>query len=701
MYRIKLISIITIIVLSLSCIQKRPPEPPSAKKNPVTHNLHGRSWEDDYDWLKNRGSEDVLDYLKAENRYTQEMTSDYNTLQTKIYSEIISRIDETDESVPEKNGKFYYYDRQEEGKDYKIYCRKKNLDDEEEIILDVNEVAIGYEFYSVDLFEVSPNGEMLAYAVDTTGREEYTIHFKDLSSGKILKDKITHCYASMAWGDDNKTLFYTIMDETLRPFAVYRHKIDSKTEDELVFKEDDGKFWLELSSSKSQKYIFIELVSTLTTEVWYLESDKEEEDFNLFQERIFGHEYSVYHHGDEFFLVTNTGDATNFKIMKTDKSKTSINNWIDLFPYDESIKIDGLDIFKDYLVVYERKSGMQKIRIVDLKDMTQHYINFEEEVYTYATWSNYEFDDEVVRVTYSSPITPKTVIDYNMNTKAQTIQKVDNVPNYNKEAYETKMLYADASDGTKIPLTIFHKKGIELNGLNPVYLYGYGAYGFPTEPRFRVYSFSLLDRGFIYALAHVRGGDELGRTWYEDGKFLNKKNTFSDFIFCVEALVDMKYTNYDKIAISGGSAGGLLIGAVLNMRPDICRVAVADVPFVDVINTMLDESIPLTVVEYEEWGDPHDSVYFEYMMSYSPYDNVSAQEYPDMLITAGLNDPRVQYWEPAKWAAKLRATKTDDNVLLLKTNMGAGHMGSSRRYQWYDEIAFEYTFICKRLDIKE
>ncbi|KAA3637140.1 MAG: S9 family peptidase [Calditrichaeota bacterium] len=588
MYHLKLFAIISVVVLGISCIQKRPPEPPSAKKDPVTHNLHGKTWEDDYDWLKNRDSEEVLKYLNAENRYTEEMTSEYEVLQTKIYNEIMSRIDETDESVPEKNGKYYYYEREEEGKEYKIYCRKKNLDDEEEIILDVNELAIGYNFYSVDLFEVSPNGEMLAYAVDTTGREEYTLHFKDLDSGKILKDKVTHCYASMVWGDDNKTLFYTVMDETLRPFAVYRHKIDSKTEDELVFKEDDGKFWVELSSSKSQKYIFIEIASALTTEVWYLEADKEEDDFQLFQKRIFEHEYSVYHHDDDFYIVTNTGGATNFKIMKTDKDKTTINNWVELFPYDESVKIESLDIFEDYLVVYERRDGMEKVRVVDLEDMIQHSIKFDEEVYMYSTWSNYEYDSEVVRVTYSSPITPKTVIDYNMETKEQIVQKVYEVPNYDKSLYETTMMYADANDGVKVPMTLFYRKGLDLNGNNPVYLYGYGSYGDVIEPRFRSHSFSLLDRGFVFALAHVRGGGEMGRTWYEDGKFLNKKNTFTDFIVCAEKLVEERYTSYEKIAITGGSAGGLLIGAVLNMRPDICQVAVADVRLVDVRNTLID-----------------------------------------------------------------------------------------------------------------
>lgn len=696
-------SAVLLLVFGTGCIQKRAVKPPVADKIKVINELHGEKWEDDYKWLNERGSEKVLNYLNAENAYTEVMTQNNEKLQTTIYNEIISRIKETDTTVSEKNGDYYYYTRTEKGKEYKIYCRKRRLDDEEEVILDVNTLADGYDFYSVDMVEVSPNGKMLAFAVDTTGREEYTIHFKDLESGKILIDKVTDCYNSMVWADNNKTVFYTVMDETLRPSKVYRHTIESKTEDDKVFEEPDGKFWVELSHSKSGKYLFINLASSLTSEIWYLEAKKEDDPFKLFQKRRFNVEYSVYHDdkNSRFFIVTNDGDATNFKIMTTPEKRTSSKDWKDYFPYDEKVKIDNLDMFQNYMVIYERKDGNKQVRIVDLDSKKQHYLDFGEELFTYTPGNNYEYKSHIVRITYSSLVTPRTVVDYNMEDRSKKILKVYNVPNYQKDQYEMKRLFATANDGTQIPISLVYKKGLKLNGNNPTYLYGYGAYGISMEPRFRPYIFSLLDRGFVYAIGHVRGGGEMGRTWYEDGKFLKKKNTFTDFIAVAEYLIDQKYTNTDELSISGGSAGGMLIGAVVNMRPDLFKVAVADVPFVDVLNTMLDPSIPLTVLEYEEWGNPNEKKYFDYMLSYSPYDNVKDQNYPNMLITAGLNDPRVQYWEPAKWTARLRAHKTDTNLLILKTNMGAGHMGASGRYEFYDEIAFEYTFVCEELGIKK
>ena len=686
-----------LLVVNNGCIQKRQVKAPVAKKIKTTHSMHGVEWEDDYAWLKNRDAEDVLDYLQAENEYTDAMTKSYKPLQDSIYDEIIGKIKETDETVPEKDGDYYYYTRTVEGEEYQIYCRKKgSLDAEEEIFLDVNQEASGHDFYSVDLVEISPNGKMMAFAVDTTGREEYTIRFKDLSSGKFLKEEISNCYASLVWANDNKTVFYTVLDKALRPYRVYRHKLKSENADELVYEEKDEKFWMDLSRTKSDEYIFINLSSTLTSEILYLDADNPEDAFQIFSPREQNIEYSVYHHKKEFFIVTNW-NATNFKIMVTDESKTEKLNWKDLFPYDSAVKTDFLDVFEDYLAVFGRKGGNMEVIIVDLETMNRHSLNFGEEVYTYSVGQNNIYKSKELRLTFSSPITPKTVIDYNMETKTKNILKVYEVPNYDKSLYETKRLYATASDGAKIPLSLVYKKGIKLDGSNPVYLYGYGAYGLAMEPRFRPHSFPLLDRGVIYVIAHIRGGDELGRTWYEDGKFLKKKNTFTDFIASAEYLISEKYTSADKLIASGGSAGGLLIGAVANMRPDLFQVMVADVPFVDVVNTMLDPSIPLTVVEYEEWGDPNDKEYFDYMMSYCPYDNIKAQEYPNMLVTAGLNDPRVQYWEPAKYTAKLRATKTDNNLLVLKTNMGAGHMGASGRYEFYDELAFEYAFVLKQL----
>lgn len=699
LYRNFIIVIIGCLIMGNNgCIQKREAKAPVAKKIKQMNSLHDVNWEDDYAWMKNRGSAEVLSYLKAENEYTKAMTKDNESLQKELYDDIIGKIKETDETVPEKDGDYYYYTRTVEGKDYNIYCRKKgSLENDEEILLDVNQAASGYEFYSIGLFEVSPNGKMLAYAVDTSGREEYTIYFKDLKSGKVLIEKIKNCYNSMVWANDNKTVFYTVLDETLRPYRVYRHKLKSENQDDLVYEEKDAKFWMSVSRSKSDKYLFIDLGSSLTSEVHYLKADKPQDAFKLFAARESKIEYAVYHHKKKFFIVTNQ-NATNFKIMTTLESKTKRSNWLDYFPYDENIKIDDLDMFEKYIVVYERKGGNKQVRVVDLKSSKQHYLDFGEEVYTYSVGENNIFKSKNVRLTFSSPVTPKTVFDYNMENHSKEILKEYEVPNYDKSLYETKRLFATASDGSKIPLTVFYKKGIKLDGKNSVYLYGYGSYGSTTEPRFRPYAIPLLDRGVIYVIAHVRGGGTMGRSWYENGKFLFKKNTFTDFIASAEYLIEQKYTSVEKLTASGGSAGGLLIGAVANMRPDLFKVMIADVPFVDVMNTMLDPSVPLTVMEYEEWGNPNEKEYFDYMMSYSPYDNVTAQAYPTMLVLAGLNDPRVQYWEPAKYTARLRANKTDNNLLLLKTNMGAGHMGSSGRYQFYDDLAFEYAFILKQLD---
>ena len=699
---IKLIIIINICLLMfIGCIQKRTPKPPVAKKIIKMHELHGITWEDDYDWLKEREADDVLSYLKDENKYTESMTEYLKDFQDTIYNEMIAKIVETDLSVPEKDGDYYYYSKKEQGKDYTIWCRKKgSLDSDEEIILDENELAKDYDFYSVDLIEVSPNGNMLAFAVDTTGREEYTIHFKDLKKDKILLDKIEHCFASMVWAEDNKTVFYTVMDETLRPYRVYRHKLESKTEDDIIFEEEDGRFWVSLSASISKKYLFIEASSALTTEVWYNRSNKPQDDFKLFQKRVTEIEYSVYHHDKEFFIITND-TAKNFKLMITPENRTDKKNWKDYIAYDPQVKIDGLDMFEDYIALYERKDGSEQIRIINLKDKSSGYVDFGEEVYTFTPGGNKEYDSKTLRFKFSSPLTPNTIIDYDMEMKSKKILKVDEIKNYDKSMYVTKRVFAPAPDGVKIPVSLVYKNGLELNGNNPVYLYGYGAYGISTEARFRPHSFPLLDRGVVFAIAHVRGGGEMGRTWYEDGKFLKKKNTFTDFIAVTEFLISEKYTKPELIGAGGGSAGGLLIGAVANMRPDLYKIMVADVPFVDVINTMLDPSIPLTVMEYEEWGNPNEKEYFDYMRSYSPYDNVSAQDYPMMLILAGLNDPRVQYFEPAKWTAKLRATKTDSNLLLLRTNMGAGHMGSSKRYQFYDEIAFEYAIVLDKLGARK
>jgi oligopeptidase B len=496
------------------------------------------------------------------------------------------------------------------------------------------------------------------------------------------------------WANDNQTLFYNILDAAHRPYKVFRHRLGTPAgEDPLVYHEQDERFYLDISRSKSKDYVFLNLESEITSEVRFLPADDPEGEFRIIQPRQQGMEYSVAHRGDQFYILTND-DALNFKLMITPVSKPSKENWTEVIPHRKGIKIDYIDIFQDYLAVYERENGLRKIRITDLNSQKTHYVTFPEEVYTLWGGPNPDYHSKLLRFTYTSLVTPKSVYDYDMDSRKRVLKKQDEVlGGYDPSLYVTKRLWATAEDGTKIPMSMVYRKGIKRNGENNLYLYGYGSYGATIDPYFSSVRLSLLDRGFIYVIAHVRGGGYLGRGWYKDGKFLHKRNTFTDFIACAEYLVREKYTNPDHLVISGGSAGGLLMGAVTNMRPDLFKVVVAQVPFVDVVNTMLDETIPLTVIEFEEWGNPKDKKFYEYMRSYSPYDNVEAKAYPNMLITASLNDPRVAYWEPAKWTAKLRALKTDENRLLLKINMNAGHGGASGRYEYLKEIAFNYTFI--------
>ena len=657
---------------------------------------------DNYFWLRDKNNPEVIKYLQAENKYTETVMKSTENLQEKLYKEMLSRIKETDLSVPEKIDDYYYYTREEKGKQYRIYCRKKgSLDAKEEILLDANELARGHNYLDVGVYKVSPNHQLLAYSIDTTGAEDFTLFFKNLNTGKMLADVIPNTSYSAEWANDNKTVFYNTLDEAKRPYKLYRHTLGADPEnDALVYHEKDEAFNLDLKKSKSKAYLFMLLESETTSEDWYLDASHPDEDFKIIQPRQHEMEYSIEQHGDKFYILTND-NAKNFKLMEASISSPSKENWKVVIPASDSVKLDNIEVFKNHLVVYERERGLKKIRITNLTDNQVHYVDFSEPVYTFWPERNPDFNTNLLRFDYTSLITPRSVFDYDMDKRTRELKKQDEVlGGYNPSLYQSERIFAKASDGTLVPISLVYKKGMARNGKNPLFLYGYGAYGISSEPYFSSNRLSLLDRGFIYAIAQVRGGGEMGRYWYDQGKLLNKKNTFTDFIACAEDLVAEKYTSKDNLVINGGSAGGLLMGAITNMQPDLFKVVVADVPFVDLINTMLDPSLPLTVIEYEEWGNPHEKEYYEYMRSYSPYDNVQAKAYPNMLITTSLNDPRVSYWEPSKWTARLRALKTDHNLLLLKINMGAGHGGSSGRYDYLKDIALEYAFIFKVLGIK-
>ncbi|MEA2030237.1 MAG: S9 family peptidase [candidate division Zixibacteria bacterium] len=676
--------------------------PPIAKIEPKVDTTHGDIRVDNYFWLRNRDDSSVLSYLQSENEYTDAVMASTEDLQVKLYDEMVSRIKETDLSVPVKDDDYFYYHRTEEGKQYKIYCRKKgSLKAEEEILLNLNAMAEGKEFFDLGIFEVSPNHQMLAYSIDTTGNEQYVLFFKNLATGKVLPEAIPNT-SDLAWANDNHTVFYSVEDSTHRPYKVSRHEVGTNPDlDVLVYREENPSFWIGVGKTKSEKYILIQCGSKVTSEVRFLDADKPTGKLRLVHPRQHGMEYSLSHHGDFFYIVTND-KALNFKLVKTPVMKPNKKNWIDVILPSDTMKIDRAESFDKFLVVHGRINGLRQIMIRDFKTDESYIIDQPEPVFTVYGGANPDFSSETLRFVYQSMVTPRSVYDFNMVTHKRILMKRTEVlAGYDPENYRSERIFATADDGTQIPVSLVYRKGMEQNSNNPLLLYGYGSYGMSMDPWFSSRRLSLLDRGFIYAIAHIRGGGEMGRQWYEDGKLLNKKNTFTDFIACGDYLVEEKYTSHDLMVISGGSAGGLLIGAVLNMRPDMAAVAIADVPFVDVINTMLDPTIPLTVIEYDEWGNPNDEKFYHYMKSYSPYDNVTAQNYPNILVEAGLNDARVQYWEPAKWVAKLRATKADSNLLLLKTNMGAGHGGSSGRYDYLKEIAFDYAFALKCLEIKD
>jgi oligopeptidase B len=692
-------------IMTLTVSPDEAVKPPVAKIVPKPSTTLGETRIDNYFWLRDRNDPDTIQYLEAENEYTKAEMKHTDALQSKLYSEILGRIQQTDLSVPTKREDYFYYTRTEEGKQYAIYCRKhRSLEANEEVLLDGNKMAEGRKYFRVGNFAPSPDHKLLAYSVDYEGDEAYTIHVKDLAAGNLLADTIPNTYYSLEWGNDSATFFYTVLDAAKRPYKVYRHSLGVK-KNTLVCHEPDERFTVELEKTRSRAYILINIGSSLTSEVRYIKADRPKGRFAILLPRIQETEYDVTHHtdshqGDSWFIRTNDG-AKTFRLIEAPVKDPSRANWKEVIAARSEATIEGVTAFKDDLVTEERDRGLIKIRIQNFGTGDTHYIEFTEPVYTASIGANAEYATKLLRFNYTSLATPNSVFDYNMDTRTRELKKQQPVlGGYDPTKYQSERIYATAPDGVKVPISLVYKKGLVQNGQAPMLLYGYGAYGISMDPTFSSDRLSLLDRGFIYAIAHIRGGADLGKPWHEDGRILKKSATFTDFIACAEHLMAEKYTSSNRLAIMGGSAGGLLMGAVTNMRPDLFAVVVAKVPFVDALNTMLDASLPLTVGEYEEWGNPNEKQYYDIIKSYAPYENVGAKEYPMMLITAGLNDPRVSYWEPAKWAAKLRAMKTDYHLLLLKTNMGSGHFGSSGRYEYIKETAFDYAFILNALQVE-
>ncbi|HEX8577378.1 MAG TPA: S9 family peptidase [Flavobacterium sp.] len=680
--------------------------PPIAKVIPKTLGKHGDVRIDNYYWLNDRENPEVIDYLNQENAYYKAMTAHTKDFQKELFDEMKSRIKEDDSSVPYLYNGYYYITRTEKDKDYPIYSRKKgSLTAKEEILFDCNVMAEGKSYFHLSGLSISPDNTFAVFAVDAVGRRIYTIRVKNLETGEILSDTIENVPGSAAWANDNRTIFYATQNKkTLRSDKIFKHTLGTDPkEDVLVYFEKDATFNVDVSKTKSKKYLIIASESTLTSEYRILLADNPGGEFKIFQPRVRGLEYGILHYKDSFYVLTNKDKSTNFKLMKTSEDATTQENWKDLIPHRDDVLLEGIDIFRDFLVVNERNNGLTKIRIIPWNGEEEYYLPFDIETYTADTTTNLDFDTTILRYSYQSLATPSSVIDFDMKTKTKEIKKEQEVlgGKFDKNNYTEERVWATATDGTKIPLSIVYKKGIIKNGKNPMLQYAYGSYGMSMDPYFSSTRLSLLDRGFIFAIAHIRGGEDLGRQWYEDGKLLKKKNTFTDFIDCSKFLIAEKYTSAAHLYAEGGSAGGLLMGAIVNMAPELYHGVIAQVPFVDVITTMLDDSIPLTTGEYDEWGNPNEKEAYDYMKSYSPYDNVKAQDYPHMYVSTGLHDSQVQYWEPAKWVAKLRVMKTNNNLLFLNTNMEAGHGGASGRFEALKELAQEFSFLLDLEKIKK
>jgi oligopeptidase B len=699
-------------LMTVACAQERAsqeaqeePMPPTAKVVPHELELHGDVRVDEYYWLRERENPEVIAYLEAENEYTEAVMAGTKVLREKLFEEIKGRIKQTDLSVPFRLDDYYYYSRTEEGKEYPIYARKQgSLEADEEVLIDVNEVAEGHGFTSVPMPRMSSDHTIMAFATDTVGRRFYTIRFKNLNTGELYEDKIEPVTSNIVWANDNRTVFYAKQDPvTLRRFQIYRHVLGTDpAEDQLVYEEADEEFSCGVGKTKSKRFIIIGSSQTLSNEYRYVDADDPMGDFQVFLPREPDHEHNLDHFGDHFYIRTNVDGAKNFKLMRTPVGQTGKENWEEVIGHRGDVLLMGIEVFRDHLVLTERKDGLRQMRVRSWSGDDEHYLDFGEPAYLAYASTNPEIDTNILRYGYTSLTTPNSIYDYDMDTREKELLKQDEVlGGFDPANYVSERRFATARDGARVPVSIVYRKGTEKNGDNPLLLYAYGSYGASRDATFSSPRLSLLDRGFVYAIAHVRGGAEMGRHWYDDGKLLNKKNTFTDFIDVADFLIDEDYTNAQKLFAQGGSAGGLLMGAITNMRPDLFKGVLAMVPWVDVVTTMLDASIPLTTSEYDEWGDPNDEEYYHYMLSYSPYDNVEKKDYPNLLVTTGLHDSQVQYFEPAKWVAKLRAMKTDDNRLLLKTNMEAGHGGASGRYKRYEEMAFQYAFMLDLLGITE
>jgi oligopeptidase B len=692
------------LLLALPLAADEPPAPkaPMAKKNPKTIEIHGDKLQDDYFWLRERANPDVRAYLEAENKYTDAEMRGTEALQEKLYKEMLGRIKETDLSAPYSMRGYWYYSRTEQGKQYPIYCRRKgSMEASEQVLLDLNAMAKGERFMAVGDRDLSDDDNLLAYTTDNTGFRDYTLHVKDLATNRVLDETVPRV-STVAWAADNKTLFYTTTDMAKRPYRLHRHVMGTPvSSDALLYEEKDEMFRLGVFRSRSRAYVMLDIGSHTADEWRVLASDEPTGDWKVVIPREKAHETEVDHRGDLFYIRTNSDGCRNFRVVTAPVSDPRRENWKEIVPCRKDVMVSGVDLFADRMVLSEREDGLPRIRITDFASGESHRIEFPEPVYAAYPENNPEFDAKTYRYSYQSLTVPPSVYEYDVaKRQSKLLKRTEVLGGYDPAAYQAERRYATAADGTKVPISLVYRKGALAKGPAPLLLYGYGSYGSPMFPTFSSGRVSLLDRGMVYALAHIRGGGEMGKPWHDAGKMLSKKNTFTDFIACAEALIADKVTTKDRLVIEGGSAGGLLMGAVVNMRPDLFRVVVNHVPFVDVINTMLDESLPLTVGEFEEWGNPKIAEQYAYMKSYSPYDNVVAKDYPTMLVKTSFDDSQVMYWEPAKYVAKLRALKTDKNPLLFKINMAGGHGGSSGRYDRIRETAFDYAFVLTTLGLE-
>ena len=679
--------------------------PPIAKRVPHVHRAHGDERPDDYHWLRDREDPDVTAYLEAENAYADAVMAPLRPLQEKLYAEILSRIQETDLSVPVPHGPFLYYSRSVEGLQYPIHCRRTPEEGSaEQVLIDENRLAEGEDYCSLGAFEVSPDHRLLAWSLDLEGDEEHVLRIRDLETGDDYPEAIPGTYYGVAWASDNRTVFYTTLDDAQRPWQVWRHRLGTDpAADVMVHQEDDDRFFCSVERTRSGGFIVLDLRSAVTSETRILPADQPEASFTVLEPRRQDVEYGIDHHGDRFFILSNDG-APNFRLVEAPVADPRPGNWRELIPHSADVKLEGIAAFARHLVVLERAEAVRRLRVIDLATGGDHLIEQPEAVCRVGMpeEDNPEFDRSTLRYMYTSLVTPQSIYDYELDSRERTLLKQEPVlGGYDPEQYETGRLWATAADGTRVPISLVARKGTPVDGSAPCVLYGYGSYEASSDPRFSSLRLSLLDRGFVWAIGHIRGGGEMGRAWYEAGKLKYKTNTFTDFIACAEHLIDVGWTSADRLAIFGGSAGGLLVGATVNLRPDLFRAAVAEVPFVDVVSTISDPTLPLSVIEWEEWGDPADPEYYEIIKSYSPYDNVRPVRYPDLFVTAGLNDPRVSYWEPAKWVARLRTTAEPGTRILLRTEMGAGHSGPSGRYDAWRKDAEIFAFLLDAVGLKD